>query len=167
MHSRNHIVLEDEPRYLDPSKLKGFRVTALHARQSILSHNGILWARGEGCAEQGEEVYDLGVQDDAGTDSPNVSSTVTMEGSHAPTAGSLWSQLHTPPNEEVQQGVSAPNLGHADVAIHQDDISLQDTDFFYPFLDSEMFNTGSDGEYRTSVLTVAGRSALGSLVRDQ
>lgn len=98
MHSRNHIVLEDEPRYLDPSKLKGFRVTALHARQSILSHNGILWARGEGCAEQGEEVYDLGVQDDAGTDSPNVSSTVTMEGesdigwndlSHVPTCFNL------------------------------------------------------------------------------
>ena len=84
MHSKNPIALENEPQHLDASKLRGFRATALHARQSILGHNGILWAKGEGCAEQGEEVYDLGVQDEMGNDPANVNSIATVEGeSHA------------------------------------------------------------------------------------
>lgn len=65
LHFENRITLEGEPKALASSKLKGFRVSAKHARESILSHNGILWARGEGCVEQGEEVFDLGINNRA------------------------------------------------------------------------------------------------------
>lgn len=86
MHAKNPISLENEPKHLDPSTLKGFRVTALKARASVLGHNGILWIRGEGCAEQGEEVVDLGTENDnsAGVGPPGLKTT-TEQGVSQPT----------------------------------------------------------------------------------
>lgn len=82
MHAKNPIVLEAEPQYLKPHTLRGFRVTALNARESVLGHNGILWVRGEGCVKQGEEVTDLGA-DNNDHGAGNSTSTSTMQGKSA------------------------------------------------------------------------------------
>lgn len=63
MHAKNPVPLDNEPKYLHPDKLKGFRVTAIRARTSILSHNDILWNKSGAYAKQGEEITDLSVQD--------------------------------------------------------------------------------------------------------
>ena len=59
-HAQNPVVLENEPKYLDASKLNVPRIKARHARASILGHNKILWAADTGYARRGEEVKDLG-----------------------------------------------------------------------------------------------------------
>ena len=64
MHAKNPVPLENEPKYLAVGKLKGFRISASHARDSILGHNSILWGGGDGFAKPGEEVTDLGIQDE-------------------------------------------------------------------------------------------------------
>ena len=67
-YTQNPIVLENEPRFLDPRKLNAPCITTPHARASILGLNKILWAGGRGYAQQGEEVKDLGIA--AGEDIP-------------------------------------------------------------------------------------------------
>ncbi|OAP64644.1 hypothetical protein AYL99_00616 [Fonsecaea erecta] len=42
IHARNPIILENEPKFIDPKKLTSFRTAAVHARESILGTNRIL-----------------------------------------------------------------------------------------------------------------------------
>jgi hypothetical protein len=69
MHAQNQLDLDDEPKGLSPGKLSGFRITAARARTSILSMNEILW-KDDGCAIQGQEVQDLGLDNIPVTPSP-------------------------------------------------------------------------------------------------
>lgn len=72
LHHKNRTSLVGEPKVLAPSALNGFRVSARHARESILGFNGILWVRGEGCVEQGEEAFDLGIDNPTNSNSTSI-----------------------------------------------------------------------------------------------
>ena len=64
MHSKNPTPLENEPKYIDPVKLTRFKFNATNVWKTILGFNRILWANDGGYAKQGEEVTDLGVQEE-------------------------------------------------------------------------------------------------------
>jgi hypothetical protein len=53
-HKRNPKILEDEPKYIDASKLTSFKVNAPHVQASILEFIGILRSKEDGYANQGE-----------------------------------------------------------------------------------------------------------------
>ena len=65
---------------MSASRLNGFKASATRARETILSHNEILWDNKEGgIAREGEDLPNLDVEDvDTG-----VSNTNTVEGSDA------------------------------------------------------------------------------------
>lgn len=63
MHKKRQIILENEPKHLDISKLTSFRVTSTHAQASILEFTGFLRSREDGYVNAGEEVNDLGIRD--------------------------------------------------------------------------------------------------------
>ncbi|KIW92643.1 uncharacterized protein Z519_06490 [Cladophialophora bantiana CBS 173.52] len=64
IHAKSPVILEGEPKLiLDSKKLMSFRgTTAVHARESILGHNRILWRNGNVLPRPGEEVADLGAE---------------------------------------------------------------------------------------------------------
>lgn len=68
MHSQlqHQLCLDSDPRGLSPEKLRGFRVTAPKARDSMLSMNGILW-KDSGCAAQSDELADFEIATTSGT----------------------------------------------------------------------------------------------------
>ncbi len=59
VHANKPLHLENEPKWLQPEKLNGFRIIASQARASILSHNSVLWKE-DGVSVEGDEVTDLG-----------------------------------------------------------------------------------------------------------
>ncbi|KFZ17772.1 hypothetical protein V501_01572 [Pseudogymnoascus sp. VKM F-4519 (FW-2642)] len=144
MHAKDPVPLENEPKYLAEGKLKGFRISASHARDSILGHNSILWSRGDGYAESGEEVTDLGIQDEnslqpSGLTGQDFARTITPQGQCRPPS-------RAPIAEEDQLLTSAdPNP----TTIVQEDLYAQPSptlDFFHPFLDPEILDNFPDGE---------------------
>ena len=64
-YEKNHITIEDEPKYIDPRKLTSFKVDAPQVRESILGNTQILWTNGGGYAKPGEENADLGIEEDS------------------------------------------------------------------------------------------------------
>ncbi|EXJ69937.1 uncharacterized protein A1O5_07010 [Cladophialophora psammophila CBS 110553] len=64
IHAKSPVILENEPKLIiDSKKLMSFRgTTAVHARESILGHNRILWRNGNVLPRPGEEVADLGAE---------------------------------------------------------------------------------------------------------
>ena len=61
IYAQTPVVLENEPRCLDPRKPNAPCTAVTHAHASILGLNKIPWAGGSGYARQGEEVKDLGI----------------------------------------------------------------------------------------------------------
>ncbi|KAK4498842.1 hypothetical protein PRZ48_009352 [Zasmidium cellare] len=61
IHKSNPPVLEDEPKYVDISRLTAFKVESLYARVSILEFLGILQKGQSGLVEPGKETTDLGI----------------------------------------------------------------------------------------------------------
>ena len=89
MHARNPYPIDNEPKSMSASKLNGFKASATRARETILSHNEILWDKEGGIAREGEDLPNLDVEDvDTG-----VSSTNTIEGSDAPPPSLLYMDL--------------------------------------------------------------------------
>ncbi|KAH8697046.1 hypothetical protein BGW36DRAFT_160144 [Talaromyces proteolyticus] len=64
VYKRNQILIEDEPRYMDPNKLAHFKINAPRARESILGHIQTLWTIGDGYAKPGDENTDLGIEEE-------------------------------------------------------------------------------------------------------
>jgi hypothetical protein len=64
MHAKDPVSLENEPKYLDASKLKGIRMHGRRARDSILGHTRILWTKEGYFVKKGEEPTDLGAEED-------------------------------------------------------------------------------------------------------
>lgn len=65
MHAKDPISLENEPKYLDASQLKGIHMHGRRARDSILGHTRILWTKDGHCLKEGEETTDLGVEEES------------------------------------------------------------------------------------------------------
>lgn len=85
---------------MDPRSLTGFKSTAIHARESILGHNGILWPNSVGgIPKQGEELTDLGM-DQAEEDRQH----------HNASNNSATTRESTP---EVQPGMFSISLRHS------------------------------------------------------
>lgn len=63
MHAQNSTPLENEPKHIDVVRLMGFRFSASKARKTILGFNSILWSSDGRYATQGEEVMDIGVEE--------------------------------------------------------------------------------------------------------
>ncbi|OCT45727.1 hypothetical protein CLCR_01572 [Cladophialophora carrionii] len=66
IHAKHLTILDDEPKLVDPTKLTSFKINARHARRSILGHNDILWRNGDVLPRSGEELGDLGIEEDEG-----------------------------------------------------------------------------------------------------
>ena len=67
---------------MDASKLNGFKASATRARETILSHNQILWDNKEGgIAREGEDLPNLNVED------VNTGVSNTVEGSEIVSVG--------------------------------------------------------------------------------
>ncbi|OBT75851.1 hypothetical protein VF21_04434 [Pseudogymnoascus sp. 05NY08] len=144
MHAKDPVPLEDEPKYLAEGKLKGFRISASHARDSILGHNSILWTKGDGYAKSGEEVTDLGIQ---GENSLQPSALTSQEFSRT-----ITPQIQRPPSRAPIAEEDQPLLTSADpnpTTTIQQDLYAQPSptlDFFHPFLDPEILDNFPDGE---------------------
>jgi hypothetical protein len=70
MHARNPYPIDDEPKCMDASRLNGFKASAARARETILSHNNILWNKEGGIAREGEDLPNLSPED-VNTGTPN------------------------------------------------------------------------------------------------
>jgi hypothetical protein len=63
IHARNPYPIDDEPKLMDARTLNGFKASASRAREIILSHNNILWAKDGGIAGEGEDLPNLSPED--------------------------------------------------------------------------------------------------------
>jgi hypothetical protein len=72
---RHPIILEAEPKDMDPRKLTSFKVNAPHAQASILEFSLILWGKGGGYVNSGEEVQLEVGQESVGSESQSQSSS--------------------------------------------------------------------------------------------
>lgn len=63
-HTKNTTPLEKQPKHIDSVELTGSKFNALIASTTILGFNRILWSKSGTCAEVGEEITDLGMDDD-------------------------------------------------------------------------------------------------------
>jgi hypothetical protein len=77
VHKQRSIILEDEPKYIDVAKLTSFRAIATHARSSILEFTGVLRSKQDGYVQPGEETIDLGIQEQAEPDHPQLRTQVS------------------------------------------------------------------------------------------
>ncbi|CAM1508832.1 Fc.00g025710.m01.CDS01 [Cosmosporella sp. VM-42] len=68
-HKNYPTILEDEPKYINPSILADFNIKASHARTSILEFTGILQGS-DGYAKPGEETEDLGIENEPPVNGP-------------------------------------------------------------------------------------------------
>ncbi|KAF2428304.1 hypothetical protein EJ08DRAFT_671462 [Tothia fuscella] len=64
VHKKLPIILEGEPKLVDPAKLTSYRINATYARATILEYTGILVSPRDGYTRPGEENNDLGIEDD-------------------------------------------------------------------------------------------------------
>ncbi|KAK6371287.1 hypothetical protein LTS17_009018 [Exophiala oligosperma] len=64
VHKKNPVVLEDEPKHIDPRKLTNFRVNAPHAQASILEFNRILRSKNDGYLSPGQ-LETIGIEQDS------------------------------------------------------------------------------------------------------
>ncbi|KAF2102508.1 hypothetical protein NA57DRAFT_52077 [Rhizodiscina lignyota] len=62
MHARNPQLLDNEPKFMDVSKLDPPRRGMDRATKSILSHNDIVWRSGGSMAQRDAEITDLGLE---------------------------------------------------------------------------------------------------------
>ncbi|KAH7148209.1 hypothetical protein EDB81DRAFT_791762 [Dactylonectria macrodidyma] len=126
IHNKGPTILEDEPKYLDTSKLTNFTINATYARASILEFTGILRSMGDGYVKPGEETKDLGIQETTKIALPSNGEQIQL------------AQLQEP---------------HQDTSLllprrQVNDLNGQGStlDIFSPFFDPEMANLFSDHE---------------------
>jgi hypothetical protein len=63
IHEKHPTALENQPKLIDPAKLTGFRFNASNTSKTILGFNRILWDKTGGFPKSGEEITDLGLDD--------------------------------------------------------------------------------------------------------
>ncbi|KAH7148987.1 hypothetical protein B0J13DRAFT_295137 [Dactylonectria estremocensis] len=126
IHNKGPTILEDEPKYLDTSKLTNFTINAVYARASILEFTGILRSKGDGYVKPGEETKDLGIQE-----SSDIALSYNREQIQAQKA-----QLQQPHQDTslLLPPQQVDNLGEKSSTL----------DIFSPFFDLEMTNIFSD-----------------------
>ncbi|KEF54552.1 uncharacterized protein A1O9_08994 [Exophiala aquamarina CBS 119918] len=136
IHSRAPSFLENEPKYLDASKLKGIRMHSTRARDSILGHTHILWSENGDFLKKGE-VPSLGAEGDSlqssagqtGVLSKSKPASVDEDDDPISITAEL-AQSH--PDPELSYMSFNPSTG---TDIYSEHIQ----DLFHPFLDPEMF----------------------------
>ncbi|KAJ9609082.1 hypothetical protein H2200_006853 [Cladophialophora chaetospira] len=141
MHAKDPVQLENEPKYLDASKLTGAKFSAVNARQTILSFNAIIWAKHGGFAKPGEEITDLELDEDTNrhADAPKNASASLQEvaaGSvaHPVDLSTLEPRTFTNSTGPLPfAGISQQDARHLEIE-HQS----QNSDMFRPFLNPEM-----------------------------
>lgn len=62
VHASDPVSLENEPKYVHPTKLTNFKYHAKHMSNSILAFNQILWTDEGRCLKTGEVPIDLGIE---------------------------------------------------------------------------------------------------------
>ncbi|KIW68212.1 hypothetical protein, variant [Phialophora macrospora] len=155
IHAKHATVLDNEPRLVDPAKLTSFRINARHARQSILGHNDILWRNGDALTKSGEEVGDLGIDEDE-DDQPSAGgpwSTGPAEHSKNEAASQSYpefthssSQRTNSLPQQHRDHVSAPPSIHQQLPVELDLPEIESLDFFRPFHDPEMLDIFPNGQ---------------------
>ena len=65
MHAISPIVLDNEPKSVDPNLLICLKINTVQARESILAFNQILWGKNNGYLQLREEVSDLGLEEES------------------------------------------------------------------------------------------------------
>lgn len=151
IHSKSAIVLENEPKLADVSKLIDFKPDSTRARVYILGHNQILW-------ENGDVEKRAGVAPGLGGDSDvNDSRTPTPFGEPGdldPDADRRASALEPTTDPAVAQSAQSdqdmPPI-QVDAQFHTSQPSAyeqeaQTSDLFRPFLDPEMLDLFPNGQ---------------------
>ncbi|KEF57342.1 uncharacterized protein A1O9_05259 [Exophiala aquamarina CBS 119918] len=161
-HRKHPTILDNEPRFVDPRKLTGFKLNAPRAQASILEFNAILRLKdSDGVSKSGEEV-DLGIeQGNSGSESVSrLRSPGRHEGpgqekiplQHA--AHGLWSHnastMQFPPSNEEQYQEHPQNIFSALTSQLSDTFVAEsnpfDIDIFQPILDPEMIELFPGGD---------------------
>ncbi|KIX99503.1 uncharacterized protein Z520_05079 [Fonsecaea multimorphosa CBS 102226] len=174
IHAKHPIILENEPKFIDPKKLTSFRTNAVHARESILGHNRILWINGNVLPRQGEEIAMLGSEEESDSESVTARAAfdvrerdLVVEGSSAPcsrlptlaAAPLNWRGLDQAPQRRPgglsSTAMSLPSpspLPYAPPAPPQAPMRqdlpemMPSLDFFRPFHDPEMLDLFPNGQ---------------------
>jgi hypothetical protein len=63
MHTRNPYPIDDEPKLMDPRTLNGFKASAAHARETILSYNNVMWNKRGVITREGKDLPNLSVEE--------------------------------------------------------------------------------------------------------
>ncbi|RFU31448.1 hypothetical protein B7463_g4870, partial [Scytalidium lignicola] len=149
----NALTLENEPKYLDPKKLTTLKVYATRARESILSHNQILWTNSEGYVKPGEEVTDLGLREANNALPRTVASAQGKEDysryPQQPDNGISSTPSHS--SQPLQSSRIAVSSDSSSANLTQLPYTPPSTDpflpeFFLPFQDPEMIDLFPNGE---------------------
>lgn len=83
MHARNPCPIDDEAKLVDARTLNGFKASAAHARETILSHTNILWAKDGGIAREREDLPNLSPEDvDTATSAVNGRPSLSSQRQH-------------------------------------------------------------------------------------
>jgi hypothetical protein len=155
IHAKHATVLDNEPKLVDPTKLTSFRINARHARRSILGHNDILWRNGDALTRAGEEVADLGIEEDesdhqsaggpSSADPAERSKHRAALQSYPEFTHSSSRKANSLPQQQADQ-VSAPSVMHQQHPIDLDLPEIESLDFFRPFHDPEMLDIFPHGQ---------------------
>lgn len=152
MHAQNPTKLENEPRYIDPTRLTGIEFSSSKARTTILGFNGILWAKDGLYANQGEEVVDISPEEHP-TQRENLPSHDSTVGPAA--NGQNQTGLDSQPNRSTHEfGHDQHGLNHLEEtntarprqAESNEHVEPLTQAYFQPFLDPEMLGYLPDVE---------------------
>ncbi|OQU96863.1 Fungal specific transcription factor domain-containing protein isoform 3 [Cladophialophora immunda] len=187
IHANHPTILENEPKYIDPKKLTSFRTNAVHARESILGHNRILWRNGNALPSQGEEVADLGPEDESDGEFVTGRAALDMRGRELVVDAAIQPKpLQTSRSRSLTQAVAPPSRRDCDRARQQisgellsmplpppfpyappppppievSPPGMPSLDFFRPFHDPEMLDSFPNGQAMDFSLFEASPSSL-------
>ena len=153
IHAKHPIILENVPKLIDPRKLTGFKISARHARDSILGHNNILWSNGAALPRSREEPIDLGVEenenDDGAPGNPPVwrrDDVADLAVEPVPGPNCLTTQASVCVARQTQASFSPIFAPHQQQQFDQSPPEIQSLDFFRPFHDPEMLDLFPNGQ---------------------
>lgn len=132
MHARNPYTIDDEAKLVDARTLNGFKASAARARETILSHTNILWAKDGGIAREREDLPNL---------SPEYVDTATSAVNGRPSLSSQRQHLAKWPI--APDVVSTPDVVQEECDRYGSDVAAaQLFDPCYSCLGPSLFNCG-------------------------
>ncbi|MCJ1471554.1 hypothetical protein MMC13_000194 [Lambiella insularis] len=164
-HKKHPIILDNEPKYIDPRKLTSFKINIPHAQASILEFSSILRGKDGGYLKPGEEA-ELEIEQDSGLSGQvsRESTAVPQEASSEPV--SLQNPLPLSSHNDCPQGIiPSSSTVHAQYQQEQQPqctnhmlsalasqpsgppaAESQNLDLFHPLFDPEMLELFPNGD---------------------